>query len=322
MAMEGRIAARTVQHWDTRAAQVAPQRYWEEVVCSELVELCIDVPQPATFSASLLRRQVGVSSINLICAGEQIVSRTAECIRRTQEPRFDLLHFREGNMSFRQNGRRIDIGPGEAVLIDSSECYEFSTSGATQSLSMQIPQKWLRTWLARPEEGVGRLITRATPWGNALLGTLQAISEQTLSNLAIPGEILAEQIASQLALVVAESAPEARSFKQPLINRLLETLADLAHEEQVSPQWVAEEHGISKRYLHQLFAATGRTFGQELMRIRLERARQMLSNPSMSAVSVSEVGWRCGFTDSSHFSRAFRVWFGQSPGHYRKLVKA
>jgi DNA-binding HxlR family transcriptional regulator len=36
-------------------------------------------------------------------------------------------------------------------------------------------------------------------------------------------------------------------------------------------------------------------------------------------MSVSEIGWRCGFVDSSHFARRFQQKFGKSPSQYRRL---
>jgi len=44
--------------------------------------------------------------------------------------------------------------------------------------------------------------------------------------------------------------------------------------------------------------------------VRLDRARELLQQTDMGILAVSVA---CGFTSSSHFSRAYRARFGRSP---------
>ena len=59
---------------------------------------------------------------------------------------------------------------------------------------------------------------------------------------------------------------------------------------------------------------TGATTQHYVLRLRLEQALQLLKNTELS---VSEIGYRCGFEDATSFSRAFKRTFGQAPKHYR-----
>ena len=309
-----------LESWSTQRANGNPFRYWQDLICQELVELQIETPQPARFEASMFRRRLGAVSCNVIRAQPQLAVRTHESIRRTREPRFDLLYARDGHIAFEHCGHRFDLHAGQCTLIDSSRTYSFVTSEFTDSVSLQIPQKWLRALISTPEEGVTRIITHDTPWGNALLATLSALTPKSLATLAIPGEVLAEQIAGLLALAINRHDPTLTVGQQKLLPRLRETLNALAHDESVSPQSVADAHGISKRYLHALFAAAGTTFSRELLEIRLQRAARLLRDAGFSRLSVSEIGWRCGFADSSHFARRFRNQFGKSPSDYRRAL--
>ena len=315
-------AQRRIDFWTTQRASGKPFRYWQDLVCRELVELQIDTPQPTGFEASMLRRRLGSLSFNLIDARQQAAARTPEGIRRTVEPRFDLVHIRQGSIVFEHYGRRFGVQAGQCVLIDSSQTYTFTTSDFTSSASLQIPQKWLRAWVPTPEDSVTRVIGTETPWGNALLASLNALTPQTLATLAIPEELLAEQIASLLALGIGSQDSGLTPGQQKLLPRVLDTLQQMAHDEQVCPQSVADTHGISKRYLHAVFAAAGTTFSRELFAIRLERAARLLRDPRFRKLSVSEIGWRCGFSDSSHFARRFARKFGQSPSQFRGRLPA
>lgn len=60
---------------------------------------------------------------------------------------------------------------------------------------------------------------------------------------------------------------------------------------------------------------TGQTPYQYLMRIRLEKAKEILSGKD---ISIDEVARLCGFVNSGHFSTVFKRIIGISPSEYRK----
>ena len=51
---------------------------------------------------------------------------------------------------------------------------------------------------------------------------------------------------------------------------------------------------------------------------RLERARRDLVDRSLSDESIHQIASRWGFVSKSHFSRAFRAAYGQSPSDFRR----
>jgi len=72
---------------------------------------------------------------------------------------------------------------------------------------------------------------------------------------------------------------------------------------------------VSRRTLEKRFKAEfGRTLHDEVQRVRLERARELLTR---SELNIDEVAHRSGFGDRKRFSRAFRAATGSPPGRYR-----
>lgn len=59
---------RGVEAWNTRGVEGNPFIYWQDLICREWVELQIATPQPNRFEASMIRRQLGCMSVNLITA--------------------------------------------------------------------------------------------------------------------------------------------------------------------------------------------------------------------------------------------------------------
>ena len=69
--------------------------------------------------------------------------------------------------------------------------------------------------------------------------------------------------------------------------------------------------GISQKKLERLFLRfVGILPARFYRELRLEKARSLLHE---TALSVDEIGRRCGFPSASHFSRSFKSYSGRSP---------
>jgi AraC-like DNA-binding protein len=74
--------------------------------------------------------------------------------------------------------------------------------------------------------------------------------------------------------------------------------------------------------MHKLFENAGQSFAHYLRLRRLERCRAELVHQLYAHLSITEICFRWGFNDSSHFSHAFREQYGMSPRDYRKAKRA
>jgi len=83
---------------------------------------------------------------------------------------------------------------------------------------------------------------------------------------------------------------------------------------------VAAMEGVSVRYLQHLFAGSGQTVTGYIKGRRLERAE--LGSPLHSQLSITEIAFRWGFSQSAHFSRAHRERFGEAPRETRRPLQA
>ena len=86
-------------------------------------------------------------------------------------------------------------------------------------------------------------------------------------------------------------------------------------EEPLSQKELASKANISLRQLERLFKKyISNTPNQYYLKLRLERAQNLLMQTSMSILSVALAS---GFTSSSHFSKCYKVQFGISPRETR-----
>jgi AraC-like DNA-binding protein len=153
-------------------------------------------------------------------------------------------------------------------------------------------------------------------WNAALNAALSTLHVDSCDTFALPGEAVAEQIAALLALAIGGDT-DVRPDRT-LFEKLMGTLRCRLHEESLSPQSVADQHGMSKRSLYYAFASADTTFFEQLTRLRMERAKEILSDIRFADLPVSEVAARCGFADPSHFARRFKQRFTQPPLHFRQ----
>jgi len=78
---------------------------------------------------------------------------------------------------------------------------------------------------------------------------------------------------------------------------------------------LAERVGLSARQLERLFRKyLGRTPTRYYLELRLDRARTLLHQTSMS---ILDVALACGFVSASHFSKCYREFFARTPRQER-----
>jgi len=305
-------------HRSTSDVEVAHAlAYWVDSICGSFMELDIDSSDREHFRAQLDQRDFGPATLGVVEAHTQSIRRTRARIAQSRYSGFFLLHMRTGTMRYQQYGREAFVQAGDCVLIDCKEPYQQDCPQATRCVALRFPEDWLRNWLPSPERFVARAFSPAAGWSTALAAVLANLDTDMEAQLALPDSVVAEQVAALLALAAGPNAHIA-SGRDKIRSRLMRTLRDRCHETGLTPNAIAADHRISKRHLHYLFAQANTTFGDELMRVRLESAHRLLSDKRYDGISVTEVATRCGFVAPSHFARRFRETYGLGPAQFRR----
>lgn len=101
------------------------------------------------------------------------------------------------------------------------------------------------------------------------------------------------------------------------LNQIRLTIEAMLSNPDLDTKMIADQEGVSIRYLQKLFSASGQTFAKYVHQRRLERCREDLVSPNWQALTITEICFRWGFNSSAHFSRAFRNHYGVSPRDFR-----
>jgi AraC-like DNA-binding protein len=120
-----------------------------------------------------------------------------------------------------------------------------------------------------------------------------------------------------LLLVPAGVSPPLRSLSD--FELVVCTLACGNLENDLTLEALARESGYSPIHFSRMFrAATGHTPHNYVLHLRVERARQLLAEPS---VSLAEIALECGFSSHSHMTRVFHQLVGMTPSAYRRTLR-
>ncbi|MFF3488260.1 helix-turn-helix domain-containing protein [Streptomyces sp. NPDC002701] len=211
-------------------------------------------------------------------------------------------------------------GRGETVLVDAGSFIarhegppaSFDVDPGARAKVLNLPAPALLPLLG------GRQILGSV--GSAEMRVLMAHANtvaETAADLSPAGARSAGEALIELARgALRQEFDDVEPRLAPALARAAMELADrhLADPE-LSPSALASELNVSLRTLHRAFASVGDSVAAYIRRRRLEQARLELAAP-IGRPTVAEVAARWQFADSSHFVRAFRARYKETPTHF------
>ena len=124
-----------------------------------------------------------------------------------------------------------------------------------------------------------------------------------------------QEIHEGILRLVEELGKSSSEGEDEFIVRIKKYVHGNYHNPWLSIKEISEAVGKSVSYICVVFKReTGITLNQFLTDVRMEAAKILLDNPRNNIKTVSE---KCGYTDSSYFTRAFKKYTGQTPSEYR-----
>ncbi|MCD4536391.1 AraC family transcriptional regulator [Nocardioides sp. cx-169] len=225
-----------------------------------------------------------------------------------------VTHFTlSGEWRFASRGQESRVGAGMLAVRRNEQPWEFEVDRGTRAIAVVLPASAVRF----PAGTVVVATDQAAPAARLLLAQLRLFAE-------VSGELgLAATTAARDATVelfqglVNDQVNDDASFAPALLEAakgLIE--ARLLHDPDIAPRSIAEALNVSPRTLYRVFAqeAAPSVMAYVLER-RLERARAELLS---TRLTVSELAGRWHFADGSHFAKAYKKRFGETPTASRR----
>lgn len=125
------------------------------------------------------------------------------------------------------------------------------------------------------------------------------------------------QLMSTQAENLLEQVPNADQDADNFLIKVRKILVRALQEGEPTVEAVAKQFFMSPRSLHRRLSDEGVVFRELLKETRMLLAKQYLKDKKMS---LPEVALMLGYSEQSAFSRAFKIWFGETPLQYQKRL--
>ncbi|RUW99658.1 AraC family transcriptional regulator [Mesorhizobium sp. M8A.F.Ca.ET.059.01.1.1] len=304
-------SARLSPHLDER------ERFslWQDIHVAEILSVEHRSPENLPFEASIEATAVG--SVILGQMSGTIENATRKASNIANDGYLLLINKADTVLSGVQVGREYAVGQGEAVLVTASEALKMTCAGSNAWTNVVIPRAILLRAFPQIDDRLGLkigadsealdllkryclLLESGSPLVSADLITHATDTIVDLIGLATGAKGRAAELAGLRGLRAARL--------EAVLARIAEDFIDPG----ISAQSVAQQLGLSVRYVHDLLQETGMSFSERVLELRLQSAHRMLSHKH-SDMRVSDIALTSGFSDVSYFNRCFRRRFGYTP---------
>ncbi|MFE9438863.1 helix-turn-helix domain-containing protein [Streptomyces sp. NPDC006602] len=226
-----------------------------------------------------------------------------------------LVHvMRRGEWRFvrPRDGGEAAVPAGQFIVRHNGPPVRFEMEPRTAAKVLILPASELR-----PLNGDRPIVGPAHSTEVRLLTAYAKLVDTTLNDLTPAGVHAARN--SLLELVKGVLTQGFDDNEPRLVPALTQAAKDIVDsrltDPELSPSALARELNVSVRTLHRAFAAAEESVSAYIRRRRLEHARLELASP-FGRPGISELAARWRFADSSHFVRAFKKQYGQTPTQF------
>jgi AraC-like DNA-binding protein len=263
-----------------------------------------------------------------VCSGRTTafrVERTRALARDAMQPSIFVNVQLTGSSIVVQEGREALQLPGDLVIYDSTAPYTLLNDTGMTGEFFRIPH----SALAIPHDLIRQACAVPLSPGHALTSLTNDFLRRLAADPALFTSPNAELVAHpSIELVRAVIATHLKSDKlasEPLVATLKIRILEYARIHLGDPDLCADKiaaaHYISVRHLYKVLAEGAIGLADWIRTHRLEACRQELAK-SATSITIASVARKNGFSDTSSFSRAFRMEYGLSPREWREQCRS
>ena len=307
-----------IRTWSTQRYRVN-ERFdaWQSMLNESHLSWSLQKRQPVGFFGNLEVAQMGDLTVSRCICEPCSGARHSLEIGKDNAAYYGLLLILSGYENVSTRGLNACLGPGNFFLWDSTITTSFYLHSNIHKVTVFFPQQKLKNALPNVDELIGKPI-------NGKNG-LAAITANLISNLGnhtsylntLQGQALAESTTTLIASCLWGQQPLAEDkTSHDLLCRIKDYIEINLRDPNLDPPTLADQFGISIRYLHLLFEEEQFSVARWIMERRLDHCRRELANIQRDD-NITQIAYRWGFNDSAHFSRCFKQRYGLSPRQYR-----
>ncbi|MFZ2156092.1 MAG: helix-turn-helix domain-containing protein [Bradyrhizobium sp.] len=286
-----------------------------------LTDLCghfdVDPLEASSFEGRVNYTTVSRLKLCQIEASQHRIAHTISRARLSEHPFVKILFQTHGISYFEQNGRHIQVIPGDCLAYDVSSPHTIVSPSLTRHEVVIVPKELLQERGFRLTKMSACKLSARTGTGRIAYDFVHAAFDEAAKLSPYNALGVADSLIDLLLLPLREAdtmfdrvGPEATYIRAQAFIREHLRDPDLCIDQ------ISAALGCTKRYLHMLFSERGLTVSDYIWQARLQNCRQELE--TQPGKTITDVAFSWGFSSSSHFSRVFRKYFGVVPSSIHK----
>lgn len=292
--------------------------FWLDNIEKRLIRIGCPTEVQDGIEASLRHVDLGDLRLNHIRANTHSVQRSQADIAGDGRHSVFLCFMLAGQGFSYQGTHCVQHSPGDVVLYDTLMPYGHGFPDDMEMLVVDLPEPIARRYLHAWQRGNLLYLHKDTRFSctscDALFRLLAPVVDPSVSTES--SSLLASELLENIEAIVCNicSGTRDRDVWQLCCQYIQENLQG----EALTATRLAKALNISTRKLHRTFAQHGLSVQSYIWRQRLEQCRKEIQTASLANRSVSEIAFKWGFNDASHFSRRYKALYGESPIQTRK----
>jgi AraC-like DNA-binding protein len=299
---------------------------WHEVACKNILSHHSWPKSRPTFEAELSVASIADVGILLFQNSAMRVARTRRHIAQTQSEHHFICLQLAGTISIEQGGREVLLQANDFCLVDPIVPHTSKFDGNSKMLALKVPRSMLEARFGYTQRVAVRSLGRDSTVGQ-LTSSYLALLPAHAAKLEAGHELIREQALDLIALSLgAATNQQAGTFSSSRALHLLTLRSAIEarlEDARLTPATAAAAAKISVRYANTLLAHQGTSsLSRYIQELRLERCRKILEDPTQAHRTLTEIAFAWGFSDQSHFSRAFKSAYGVTPRDFRAGERA
>ena len=257
----------------------------------------------------------------------------------TSDRCFVLAYFADGAGEQRiwQGDQSVSLCAGDMTLIDSREAYSIGEcEEVTEFLYFRLSCHTLTQWMPLVESCALCCISSQHGWGHLLGSYLSQLNPASLAKLGKDPSLLQvvpEHIASMLRNALADqhdspATPQSshhngRSRSRKLYRQVITWLRENFADPEITLETVATNFHLSSRQMSRIIQKEAdESVPNILIRMRVERAADMLSLGAYDHLTIADVAVAVGMPNAATFHRNFMRIIGATPARFRREQSA
>lgn len=294
--------------------QLSRRHFWEEAINQYVIHIDCPITSDSPLEAELQHSHGDIISVNHIAANRHSVQRSRIDIGEDSRDSLFICLMTKGNGYSYQGVNSANHMPGDIVIYDTSKPYGHGFPNDMGMYVLDVPRSIAERDLGVVDSLIK--IDRNLQCGRSSPSAVLRLLESKADSYDA-FQLKTEEVMYHIQVL---SGLNGAQFNQKNRNLLFFKCKAFIEQQLTSPnlnvEMISHHLSVSCRQIARAFEANGMTVSRFIWQSRLQKSREDILN--LANLSITDIAYKWGFNHSSHFSRAYKLYFDESPQTTRK----